>query len=352
MSALGPDVVTGNETVPDSAIGAAQSAAIGQGPWRTAWRRLRHKRSAVLSLGVLTVIAAASVAAPLYAHDVAHTNPFVSNLNGTTIVSGRREPVLQQGSGLGVTPIGPTWDVSHYFLGADNAGRDVAARVLYGGRASLLIAITAALASAGIATILGLIAGALGGLTDTILSRLMDLVWSFPVYLVAIALSAVLLTQNLHLGPISISSGSLLIPIAIIGLIFIPYFYRPVRGQALAVRERDFVKAAVAQGASTPWLMRSEILPNVAPSVVVLLPLIIAINLLVESGLSFLGIGVQPPQASWGSIIGDGQGLLYTRPWVAIAPGLMIAVVVLALNVLGDGVRDAMDPRSKLKLGD
>lgn len=323
----------------------------GQGPWRLGWRRLRRNRAAMTSLAVLILIAAVSAAAPLYAHYVAHTNPFVSNLNGTTTVRGKQVDVLQQGTGLGVSPIGPTWDVHHFFLGADVDGRDVAARVLYGGRASLLIAISAAVASAFIATLIGLVAGVFGGVVDSILSRSMDIVWAFPVYLVAIALSAVLLTQNLQVGPLSVGSGSLLLPILIIGLIFVPYFYRPVRGQTLAVRERDFVKAAVAQGASTWWLIRSEVMPNVAPTIVVLLPLIIAINLLVESGLSFLGIGVQAPQASWGSIIGDGQGLLYTRPWVAIAPGLMIVAVVLTLNLLGDGVRDALDPRAKLRIG-
>ena len=326
--------------------------ASGLGPWRLGWRRLRRNRAAMFSLCTLLFIAAISAAAPVYARDVAHVDPFVSNLAGTTVLHGKRVDVLQQsgGLGLGVTPIGPTWDVRHYFLGADSNGRDVAARVLYGGRASLLIAITAALGSAVVATFFGLIAGVFGGLVDSVISRWMDIVWAFPVYLVAIALSTVLLTQNLRVGPVSVSSGSLMLPILIIGIIFIPYFFRPVRGQTLTVRERDYVKAAIAQGASTWWLIRSEILPNVAPTVVVLLPLIMAINLLVESGLSFLGIGVQPPQASWGSIVGDGQGLLYTRPWVAIAPGLMIVAVVLALNLLGDGVRDALDPHAKLRI--
>lgn len=325
---------------------------MAEGPWRLAWRRLRRNRVAMLSLAVFLLIVAVSLAAPLYVHFVSHADPFSSNLSGTTIVHGKKVAVLQQsgGLGLGETPIGPTWDVHHYFLGADSDGRDVAARTLYGGRTSLEIGFAAAIACFVAAVLLALVAGFFGGIVDDVLSRIMDLVWAFPVYLVAIAISTVLLTQNLSVGPLSLNSGSLVLPIAIITLIFIPYVFRPIRGQVLAVRQREFVKAAIAQGASNWWLIRSEILPNVLPSVVVLMPLVIAIDILVESGLSFLGIGVQPPQASWGSIIGNGTGLLYTRPWVAIAPGIMILLVVLSLNVLGDGLRDALDPRAKLRI--
>jgi peptide/nickel transport system permease protein len=126
--------------------------------------------------------------------------------------------------------------------------------------------------------------------------------------------------------------------------------YRPVRGQVLSVARREFTEAAVAQGASNLRLIFSDILPNAVSVVIVLLPLMIATTILTESALSFLSIGVQPPNASWGTIINDGQDLLYTRPWVAIAPGIMIVLTVLALNVLGDGVRDALDPRAKLRV--
>ncbi len=343
-------------TVTDiAAVERAPSAAPARpaGPWMVAGRRLRRNRPALAALFVLVVIAAVSLAAPLYAHHVAHTNPFDSNVGGTTIVHGKRVDVLQQsgGLGLGVTPIGPTWDLRHYFLGADSDGRDVAARVLYGGRNSLVIAFGAAFGCFLVATSVALVAGFFGGAVDEILSRGMDLIWAFPVYLIAISISTVLLTQDLKIGPLTLGSDSPILPMTIIALIFVPYVFRPVRGQVLAVREQEYVKAAIAQGASNSWLIRREVLPNVIPSIVVLMPLVIAINILVESGLSFLGIGVQPPAASWGSIIGDGQGLLYSRPWVAIAPGIMVAIVVLALNILGDGVRDALDPRTKLRVG-
>jgi peptide/nickel transport system permease protein len=183
-----------------------------------------------------------------------------------------------------------------------------------------------------------------------VLSRLLDVVWAFPVYLLAICLSTVLLTRGVSIGPFSLEAGSLLLPIAIIGIVYVPYAARSVRGEALALREREFVEAAVGLGASNWRLLWSDFLPNVVTTVIVLLPLLIAIAMLTESALSFLSIGVQPPDASWGTIILDGQGLLYTRPAVAIAPGIAIAITVLALNVLGDGIRDALDPRAKVRL--
>ncbi|PZS03124.1 MAG: peptide ABC transporter permease [Pseudonocardiales bacterium] len=324
---------------------AARPAA-GGGPWILAGRRLSHNRSAMAAATLLAIIVAVTLLAPLYAHHVAHTDPFGSNLAGRTIVDGKHVDVLQQsgGLGLGVTPIGPTWDVHHYFLGADSEGRDVAARILYGGQASLLIAVGAALGSMLIASVLALVAGFFGGLVDTLLSRLMDILWAFPVFLLAILITTVSLTQGLRFGPISISTSGVVLPIVVIALIFVPFQYRPIRGQVLTVRERDFVKAAIVQGASARWLLWEEILPNVVNTLIVFLPLVMGINLLVESGLSFLGIGVQPPAASWGSIIGDSQNLLYTRPWVAMGPGIMIVLTVVGLNVLGDGVRDAFDP--------
>jgi len=261
--------------------------------------------------------------------------------------------VIQQGGGalgIGETPIGPTWH-SNYFLGADAQGRDVAARVLYGGRASLEIGIGSALICCAVALVLALLAGFFRGLVDTGLSRLMDLIWAFPVYLLAISLATVLLTKpnGLSWGFVHVDPSSLWVPTVIIALVYVPYVFRPVRGQVLSVREKEYVEAAIAQGASNMRLMFGEILPNVITTVIVMLPLMIATTVLTESALSFLSIGVQPPKASWGTIIDDGQALLYTRPWVAIAPGIMIVLTVLSLNVLGDGVRDALDPRAKVR---
>jgi peptide/nickel transport system permease protein len=332
-----------------------RAARAGRPPGGPGARRLWRNRIAMAALLLFLVIVVLCLAAPLYAHNVAHVNPFVPNLNGHTVVNGKIVPVMQQGGGilkLGETPIGPTWDPSHYFLGADSTGRDVAALLLYGGRSSLLIGIGAAVICSLLATVIALIAGFFGGVTDSIASRIMDVIWAFPVFLLAICIGTELLTHSngFQLGPVHVDPTSLWLPTIIIAFIYIPYVYRPMRGQVLAVVNKEFVEAATAQGAGNTRLIFSEILPNVVSTVIVLMPLMIATTILTESALSFLGVGVQPPNVSWGTIIQDGTDLVYTRPWVTIAPGLMILLTVLSLNVLGDGVRDALDPRAKLRV--
>jgi peptide/nickel transport system permease protein len=324
------------------------------GPWRTALGQLARNRAAMASAGFFLLIVAACLCAPLYAHDVAHTDPFRSNISGTTVVGGKTVPVLtpsSTGLGLGVTPIGPTGDPGHYFLGADNQGRDVMARLLYGGRNSLYIGLTSAVLCCLAAAVLGIVAGYAGGLLDAVISRILDVVWAFPVYLLAICLSVVLLTSGLHLGPLTVEAGSLWVPIAIISAVYVPYVARPLRGQVIALRNREYILAAVGSGASSLRVMRREVVPNVLPTVLVFVPLMTALNMLTESALSFLSVGVQAPDASWGTIIEDGLGLLYTRPAVTIAPGLLIALTAAVLNVLGDGVRDALDPGARLRGG-
>jgi len=185
----------------DLAIAAAS-------PWKLARRRLLRNRVALVMAALLAVIVGLCLCAPLYAHHIAHTDPFRSNLDGTTIVNGKRVPVMvqsTQGLGLGVTPIGPTWDLHHYFLGADGQGRDVAARLLYGGRNSLLIGTSAALITCVLAVLVGVVAGFFGGLIDGVLSRLLDVVWAFPVYLLAISLSTVLISRGVSVGPLHLT---------------------------------------------------------------------------------------------------------------------------------------------------
>jgi len=323
-----------------------------RGPWRTALADLARDRTAVASLAIFLLIAAICLLAPVYAHDIAHTDPFTSNVSGTTLVNGKTVPVLvptTTGLGLGVTPIGPTWDIHHYFLGADNQGRDVMARLLYGGRNSLMIGISSALICCVIAALLGMISGYFGGAVDTVLNWFFDVIWAFPVYLLAISLSVVLLTNGLRLGPVSVGAGSLWLPVLIIAAVYVPYVARPVRGQVLALRGREFIHASIGIGGSDARILRRDVLPNVVPTVLVFLPLMTAINMLTESALSFLSVGVQPPNASWGTIINDGLGLLYTRPMVAIAPGFMIVITAVVLNLLGDSVRGALDPKARLR---
>jgi peptide/nickel transport system permease protein len=328
-------------------------ARASRGPWATALRRLARDRAGVAALGLFIVILVMCLMAPVYAK-WAGVNPFTSTLDATITIDGVSVPVMEQsteGLGLGYNPIGPTWRLGSYFLGADNQGRDVMARLLYGGLTSLLIAGAATLLTLTFATILGLAAGFFGGVTDTILSRILDVMWAFPVYLLAISLSIVLIAHGITIGPITIESGSLWLPIFIIGVVYIPYVARPIRGQVLSLRESEFVLAAISLGVPSHRILLRDILPNVSTTLIVFVPLMMALNMLTESALSFLSIGVQPPDASWGTIIQDGQGLLYSRPWVAMAPGIAIVLCVLALNVLGDGLRDALDPRSKIRLG-
>ncbi|MEO6999318.1 MAG: ABC transporter permease [Terracoccus sp.] len=332
--------------------GSLTPLIVSHGPWRTAWGQLRRNRAAMASLAIFILIVVACLLAPFYASSIAHTDPFISNINGVTLVDGETVPVLaptSSGLGLGVTPIGPTWDPAHFFLGADGQGRDVMARLLYGGRNSLLIGGTAALLCCVLAGTIGVLAGYFGGVVDGILSRLLDVVWAFPVYLLAISLSVVLLTNGIQIGPISIGAGSLWLPMLIIGIVYVPYVARPVRGQVLTLKEKEFVAAAIGVGSADLRIMRRDVVPNVAPTVVVFLPLMMALAMLTESALSFLSVGVQPPEASWGTIINDGLNLLYTRPMVTIAPGIAIALTAVVLNLFGDGIREALDPRARLR---
>jgi len=299
---------------------------------------------------ILVLVVAACIAAPWYAAHVSQTDPFASDLDGSITLNGQPVDIMQSAdTGFGVTPIGPTWS-EHYFLGADNQGRDVAARLLYGGRNSLLIAGGATLICLLLAGLVGTVAGFSGGIIDMILARALDVLWAFPVYLLAISLSAVLISHGLQIGPIVVSSDSLLIPVSIIGLVFVPYVARPIRGQVLQLAQSDFVLAARCLGVPRPRILWKDIMPNVTTTLIVFTPLMMALNMLTEAALSFLSIGVQPPAASWGTIILDGEGLLYTRPMVAVAPGIAIMITVVALNFLGDGVREAFDPRAKLRV--
>ncbi len=310
-------------------------------------------RAAVIALVVFLAIVIVCLLAPAYAA-WAGVNPFRSTLDAVIKVNGVDVPVMEQsteGLGLGYTPIGPTWELGNYFLGADSQGRDVMARLLYGGLNSLLIAGAATMLTLSIGTALGLAAGFFGGIIDTVLSRILDILWAFPVYLLAISLSIVLIAQGIDIGPVTIESGSLWLPIFIIGIVYIPYVARPVRGQVMALRESEFVLAAIGLGVPSHRILLRDILPNVSTTLIVFVPIMMALNMLTESALSFLSIGVQPPEASWGTIIQDGQTLLYTRPLVAMAAGFAIVITVLALNVLGDGLRDALDPRSKIRIG-
>jgi peptide/nickel transport system permease protein len=317
----------------------------GVGPWRLGLRRLRRNKTALIFGLLFVLLVAVCLAAPLWAKHVAHTGPTENHLSDTIQVGGETKNVV----GLDGVPIGPTWR-GEFFLGADPNGRDIMVRLLYGGRNSLLIGVTAALMTTMLSIILGLVAGYFRGASDAVIRSVLDVLWSFPVVILGVALGVALALGGLKIGPLSISGDSLAVPIFIIGLVYIPYMARPVRGQVLALREKEFVEAARAQGAGPLRIMFTEVLPNLASTILVFFTLLIANAVLLEAALSFLGAGIQPPNPSWGTMIDDGVDRIATAPHLAIVPGVMLVLTVLSLNVFGDGVRDALDPRAKIRI--
>jgi peptide/nickel transport system permease protein len=324
---------------------AEREGVHGVGPWRLALRRLKRNKVALLFGLIFVLLVAVCVAAPLWANQVAKTGPNENHLTDTVVIDGKKTDVVA----LNGVPIGPTWQ-GQFFLGADTNGRDVMVRLLYGGRNSLLIGLTAAFMTTVLSIVLGVLAGFLRGRTDTGIRFLLDVMWSFPVVILGVALGVALALGGLKLGPITISGDSLAIPIFVIGLVYIPYMARPVRGQVLSLREKEFVEAARAQGAGPLRIMFGEVLPNLMSTILVFFTLLIANAILLEAALSFLGAGVRPPNPSWGTMIDEGVERIATAPHLAIVPGAMLVLTVLALNVFGDGVRDALDPRAKVRI--
>ena len=351
------------DTAAELAAEEGGSKIQGKSPWALAGRRLRRNYLALGFLAVFILVLLVCLLAPLYGKHVSHVGPDTPNAGGSIHENGRTIPVLSrggstfgQGGSVNVTvggiPIGPQWGASggEYFFGADGLGRDVGTRLLYGGRNSLMVGLVSSAITTILSIVLALLAAYFGGAPDWIISRFFDLIWAFPVILLGIALGTALSINGFHHGPINIAAGSLWIPIGVIAFVFIPYIGRPLRGQILALRNREFVEASTAQGASSLRIMFTELLPNIASSVIVLFTLIVANAILTEVGLSFLGAGVQPPHPSWGTMIADGQDVLASDPWLSLLPGIMITITVLSLNVFGDGLRDALDPRAKVRI--
>lgn len=317
----------------------------GVGPYQLALRRLRRNKTALAFGAIFLVIVLMCLCAPLYAKHIAHTTPSANHITDTIKVRGETRDVVSPGG----IPTGPTW-TSKFLLGADSNGRDVAVRLLYGGRNSLEIGFIATFISCFLATGIALMAGYYRGITDGILSRTMDLIWAYPVILLGIALGTALAVGGLDFGLFTVNGTSLWIPALIIGVVYVPYMAKPLRGQVLSLREKEFVEAARAQGAGSFRIMNREILPNIASSVIVFIPLMIANAILLEAALSFLGAGVQPPNPSWGTMIGDGIRLIPSAMHLTLIPGGMLVLAVLGINIFGDGVRDALDPRAEVRI--
>jgi peptide/nickel transport system permease protein len=317
----------------------------GVGPYKLAMRRLRRNRTALTFGAIFVVIVLLCLCAPLYASHVAHTTPSANHITDKITVRGKEKDVVSPDG----VPTGPTW-TGKFFFGADTNGRDVAVRLLYGGRNSLEVGFIATFITCLLATIIALLAGYFRGLTDGVLSRTMDLIWAFPVVILGIALGTSLALGGLDLGLFSVKGNSLWIPALIIGFVYVPYMAKPLRGQVLGLREKEFVEASRAQGAGHLRIMFREILPNIASSVIVFIPLMLANAILLEAALSYLGAGIQPPNPSWGNLIGDGLSLIPSAMHLTLIPGAMLVLAVLSINIFGDGVRDALDPRAEIRI--
>jgi peptide/nickel transport system permease protein len=322
-----------------------EGAPAGIGPYALAWRRLRRNRTALAFGGLFALVVLVCLLAPVYAKHVAHTTPSANHLTDQVELHGKPTDVV---SVAGI-PIGPTWH-GRFFLGADSNGRDVAVRLLYGGRNSLEIAFVATLITMTLATLIGVSAGYFRGAVDGVLSRVLDVLWAYPVVILGVALGVTLAVGGLNLGLFELKGNSLMVPAVIIGVIYVPYVAKPARGQVLSLRQREFVDAARAMGLGNTRIMASEIAPNVVTTLIVFVPLIVANAILTEAGLSYLGAGVQDPNPSWGTMISDGIRLIPSAIHLTIVPGLMLVAAVLGINVFGDGVRDALDPRAKVRI--
>jgi peptide/nickel transport system permease protein len=323
----------------------AEGQPAGLSPWRLAMRRLRRNKTALAFGALFLVMVAMCLAAPLWADHVAKTTPEENHLTDTIVVGGEKKNVVST-DGI---PIGPTWQ-GRFFLGADANGRDVMVRLLYGGRNSLVIGIGAALLTTLLSIVVGLVAGYFRGWVDYVITRALDIIWAFPVLLLGVALGVALALGGLQVGPVEIAGDSILIPTLVIALVYVPYMARPLRAQVLSLREKEFIEAARAQGAGPFRIMFGELLPNLASTILVFFTLMVANAVLLEAALSFLGAGVRPPSTSWGTLINDGIDRITSAEHLTLVPGLMLVLTVLSLNVFGDGVRDALDPRAKVRL--
>jgi peptide/nickel transport system permease protein len=282
------------------------SAAGQESYWAAVWRRLRRHRLAMVGLGIIAAIILLAIFAPY----VSPTDPLAIDYAHTAAPPG----------------------APGHLLGTDAVGRDILARLIYGTRVSLQVGFVAVGIAASLGAAVGLTAGYYGGWVDNVLMRTVDVFLAFPVIVLAIAIIAVL-------GP------SLVNVMIALGLVAWTTYARVLRGQVLVLRELDFVQAARAIGTGDRRIILRHILPNALAPIIVLATVGMAAAIIAEAALSFLGLGVQPPTPSWGSMLNEGRAFLRTAPHISTLPGLAIMLTVLGFNFLGDGLRDALDPR-------
>lgn len=302
----------------DAAAGAeTRSAVAGRGPFRLALDRLRRDRVAIVcAVFIVILVLLAVVGGPILAKVIGWGPDDQDRINGITV------------DGLPIGPNGTHW------LGTDNLGRDILVRILYGARISLEVGVASALVAVLIGVVIGLCAGYFGAVVDTLLARLMDVVLAFPFLLFAIAL-------------VTVRGPSETLEIFVIAFFSWAAVGRIVRGQTLSIREKEYIEAARSLGASDVRIMFVDVLPNLIAPVIVYTTLLIPVSIVFEATLSFLGVGIIPPQPSWGNMISDSQDYYQTAWWFLVFPGIALLLTVLAFNLLGDSVRDALDPRTE-----
>ena len=304
-------------------------ADAGPRPLALFWERLRSDKVALAAAAFLALVVLSAIFAGPITRLIAHPP------------NAQYPEKLDQVFG---TPTGPSWD---FLFGVDTVGSDIFSRVLYGARVSLTVAIVGTSIAMLIGTTLGIIAGYYRGIVDTIISRTVDVFLAFPILLLALGVGSACSLGNGCAGGL-IQPGMTTV-IGIIILISWTYFARLARGQVLSLREKEFVEAARATGASDLTILGREILPNLVTPILVYMTLLIPFNILIEAALSFLGVGINPPQASWGQMIAESTDLFSSAWWFFLFPGLVLVLTVLAFNLLGEAVRDALDPHLSLK---
>lgn len=332
---LGPEASITDESTAPAADAAddrgGEKAIAGRSLKQIAWRRLKKDKVAIAGGIVVIFLIVVAILAPV-----------LSKLFGHPI----DEYHIDQIDPTFSTPIGKFGGISREFLfGVEpTSGRDVFSRILYGAQTSLSVAFLSALLSTILGTIFGLAAGFLGGWVDAVISRIMDFLLAFPQLLFAIALVSVLPDSFLFFGD---RWSRVFVLVGVIGFFGWPYIGRIVRGQTLSLREREFVEASRSMGARSGRILFKELLPNLAAPILVYATLIIPTNILTEAALSFLGVGIPPPNPSWGGMLSDAVTFYSIDPMYMIIPGGMIFITVLAFNLFGDGLRDALDPKAR-----
>jgi peptide/nickel transport system permease protein len=332
--------------LPGAAAGVGMAGGIegesgdirARGYWEQAWRRFRRDRIALFSgVVIILIVLTAFVGAPIVVHILGH-GP--NDIDTNAVINFAPAPPfthVQDANGKG----------TYYLLGAsDTVGRDEFLRILYGARVSLEVAVTSTTIGLFIGIVLGTLAGFYGGLIDTVVSRMTEIVMAFPLLLFAIAIAATVGDRLNSYTMFGLFVPGIVTLILVISIFSWYYPARIVRAQVLSLREKEFVEAARMTGASDLRIIRSHILPHLVAPIIVYSTLVVAQNVLAEAGLSFLGLGIKLPTASWGNLLATAPDYYRLQPLLMVWPGVAVLLTTLAFNLLGDGLRDAFDPRS------